>query len=326
MKRLIRMTASLVLLLSIASCGGPPPTLRATVVPMVVGAPVLSRPLEPDGMVQVYVPAGEFLMGWDGTGVQPDELPQHRVYLDAYWIDRTEVTNAMFGRFVAATAYATSAEKWDEGSDPAHEPSPRGANWRHPTGPDSDLAGLDDHPVVQVSWEDATAYCGWAGRRLPTEAEWEKAARGSDGRIFPWGNALPTGSQVNGADRRMRISPPDRFIGGDGRIDDGYARTAPVGSYPDGASPYGALDMAGNVSEWVYDWWDVAYYTHSPARNPTGPATAVINQLSVGPGASARDNRGGDFLHSGYELRTTLRWPYFAYESYTLGFRCARSP
>jgi serine/threonine-protein kinase len=324
MKRLIRMTASLVLMLSIASCGGPPPTLRATAVPMVVAAPVLSNPLEPDGMVQVYVPAGEFLVGWAGTGVQPDELPQHRVYLDAFWIDRTEVTNAMFRRFVAATGYTTTAEKRGFGTVHVDWMDRQGADWQHPTGPDSDLAGLDDHPVVQVSWEDATAYCTWAGRRLPTEAEWEKAARGTDGRIFPWGNTLPAGNQVNGADRRLRIGPTDGLVESDSRIDDGYAHTAPVGSYPDGASPYGALDMAGNVSEWVYDWWDITYYTHSPARNPTGPATGVTQSAYwSGP---VRDNRGGNFFRSGYDLRTTFRWPEGADAFYALGFRCARWP
>ena len=130
-----------------------------------------------------------------------DEKPQHKVTLDAFWIDRTEVTNAMFAKFVAATSYKTDGEKAGKGfvlnltSGQWEEMA--GADWQHPRGPGSDLAGLDQHPVVQVSWNDATAYCAWAGRRLPTEAEWEKAARGTDGRKFPWGNQNVAGDLLN---------------------------------------------------------------------------------------------------------------------------------
>jgi serine/threonine-protein kinase len=311
MELLIRNTVALAVVVSITACGAASPTLRATGVPMVTPVPVLSGSLEPDGMIQVYVPAGEFLMGWDGTGVDDAEMPQHRVYLDAFWIDRTEVTNAMFRRFVAATSYTTWAERSGIGAVGGHEIDQPGANWQHPTGPNSDLARRENHPVVQVSWEDAMAYCAWASRRLPTEAEWEKAARGTDGRVFPWGNDLPTADRANGADRR---------------IDDGYAETAPVGSYPAGASPYGVLDMAGNVTEWVSDWWDVSYYAHSPVRNPTGPTTGATMPGWDGP---THVTRGGSFIKfvgGVYSLRTTQRWPASGETYYAQGFRCARSP
>ena len=179
-----------------------------------------------DGMTLLYVPAGEFT-----TSRNNDQT----VYLDAFWIDQTEVTNAMFKKFVAAIGYKTEAEKQGSGStrDSGHT---KGANWQHPHGPSSNLNGLDNHPVVQVSWNDAKAYCDWAGRRLSTENEWEKAARGDDQRTYPWGDSTPDATRLN-------------F---NGNVGD----TTEVGKYPGGASPYGALDMAGNVYEWVDDLYD----------------------------------------------------------------------
>jgi len=178
-----------------------------------------------DGMVMVYVPAGEFLMGSsDADGqARDDEKPQHTVYLDAYWIDRTEVTNAQYRKCVEAGA-CREPECWS----------------------------VRDQPVVCVGWGDAQAYAAWVGGRLPTEAEWEKAARGMDGRIYPWGNGAPDCSRAN--------------------YSSCVGRPAVVGSYPAGASPYGALDMAGNVWEWVADWYEEGYYARSPDRNPQGPA------------------------------------------------------
>ncbi|MGF3501312.1 MAG: formylglycine-generating enzyme family protein, partial [Candidatus Bathyarchaeia archaeon] len=186
---------------------------------------------------------------------------------EAYWIDRTEVTVAQFRAFVGATGYETTAEA--EGWGYVYVASSgkwervRGADWEQPYGPGA-AAAEDDHPVVQVSWYDAAAYCAWAGGRLPSEAEWEKAARGTAGRIYPWGNTFD-GRKLNYCDANCVYSWRDTAV------DDGYASTAPVGSYPGGASPYGALDMAGNVWEWVADWYDRTYYASSPGSNPAGP-------------------------------------------------------
>ena len=209
-----------------------------------------SRKISPkDEMTMVYIPAGQFLMGsrpsdpdaWD------EEKPQHLVYLDAFWIDLTPISNAMFARFVAETSYQTDAER--EGKSFIFDPTENnysrqwvdGADWQHPYGPNSNLEGLSDHPVVQISWNDAQAYCKWAGRRLASEAEWEKAARGSDGRLYPWGNKKVAGNLLNFADCNLKVPWANQTI------NDRYQFTSPVGSYPDGASPYGILDMAGNV-------------------------------------------------------------------------------
>jgi formylglycine-generating enzyme required for sulfatase activity/predicted esterase len=228
-----------------------------------------------DGMVQLYVPAGRFIMGsGDSDALAFDvEKPRHKVYLDAYWIDKTEVTNAMFARFVAETGYLTLAEreKWGFTYNQFTKSfeRPEGAQWRHPRGPGSDIVGMEDYPVRQVAREDAFAYATWAGRRLPTEAEWEKAARGTDGRTYPWGDIPITGHLANYADRNLSVD------GMDNGADDGYAFAAPVGSYPAGASPYGALDMAGNVMERVLDRFAADYYSASPGRNPAGPGTGL---------------------------------------------------
>jgi len=269
-----------------------------------------------DGMGLVYVPAGEFTMGSAGSDgdADDDEKPQHKVYLDAYWIDRTEVTNAMFAQFVAAAGYKTDAEKAGKGY--VFNPTSKGweetagADWQHPRGPGSDLAGLDAHPVVQVSWNDAAAYCAWAGRRLPTEAEWEKAARGTDGRKFPWGNQTVAGDLLNFADRNLDVDWADK------NVDDGYQFTAPVGSYPKGASPYGALDMAGNVWEWAADWYDEKYYASSPVASPKGPDTGQYRVLRGGSwDYDQRFVRAASRNRNDPENRNDL-----------IGFRCARSP
>jgi serine/threonine-protein kinase len=233
-----------------------------------------------DGMVQVYVPAAEFLMGSaDGDAdAGSDEKPQHRVTLDAYWIDKTEVTNVMYATCVQAGACTV----------PSNSSSyTRSSYYGNPT--------YQSFPVIYVSWNDAQKYCAWAGRRLPTEAEWEKAARGADGRKYPWGNTWDA-AKFNS----WEAGPKD---------------TTAVGSYPAGASPFGALDMAGNVWEWVADWWG-AYYAGSPARNPTGPASGTYRVL-----------RGGAWYINLPLVRSALRSGNSpGYVSSIVGFRCSRSP
>ena len=247
--------ALVILLLASLACniGGTAPATESRQEPATAAPVIVSTPTEPptvgvfdigstitgdDGMILLYMPAGEFTMGSDDGG--NEEKPVHTVSLDAFWIDQTEVTNNMFASFIGATGYQTDAEKL--GLSYVYDGSKKwvstnGADWQHPTGPSSDVSGKEDHPVIHVSWNDAVAYCEWAGRRLPTEAEWEKAARGTDQSIYPWGNDAPNINLLNYA----------RTVG----------YTTIVGNYPDGVSPYGALDMAGNVSEWTADWYDV---------------------------------------------------------------------
>jgi formylglycine-generating enzyme required for sulfatase activity len=292
-----------------------------------VAPKVITRIAARDGMVQVYVPAGEFLMGSTREDINAiletcthcrrewfdDEQPQRKVYLDAYWIDQTEVTNTMFAKFVAATGYRTYAEKVGAGivlrMGTKEFRMTKGADWRHPRGPHTSIEGLENHPVVQINQNDAKAYCAWAERRLPTEAEWEKAARGTDGRIYPWGNEPPTGELLNFADRNLNGN------GSDNTQDDGYEFTAPVGSYPKGASPYGALDMAGNAVERIAGYYDATYYAKSPKRNPTGPVTGTRYMI-----------RGGSWSRMARFVRSADRYPYFELNrSSGMGFRCASS-
>jgi formylglycine-generating enzyme required for sulfatase activity len=244
-----------------------------------------------DGMVEVYVPAGEFEMGsLDGD---PHERPVHTVYLDAYWIDRTEITTAQYEICVLANA---CTPPYDNSS------SIRSSYYGDPD--------YGEYPVISVNWNQSKAYCEWAGGRLPTEAEWEKAARGTDGRTYPWGNEFDR-SLLNFCDSNCEYDWADKTY------NDGYADTAPVGSFPGGASPYGALDMAGNVEEWVTDWYGVYYYGSSPTRNPTGPPA----------GAWYRVVRGGSWASSDYYLGSAKRNRYLPEISWNmLGFRCARLP
>ena len=255
-----------------------------------------------DGMRMTFIEAGEFSLGAGQTeqGADSDEKPHHAVFLDAFWIDTSEVTNAMFRAFVQATAYQTQAEKSGSGyvyQAPKWVTMP-GADWQHPQGPQSSLAGLDNHPVVQVAWSDALAYCRWAGGGLPTEAQWEKAARGGLLEVsYPWGASAPVCARQtpNGAN----------FSGCAGR-------TQPVGSY--WVNEYGLYDMAGNVWEWVLDWYDSHYYSSSIYDNPQGPGTG-----------SERTARGGSWISEASDLRAANRnkiSPTYSLED--LGFRCTR--
>lgn len=244
----------------------------------------------PPGMV--LIPAGTFRMGSDDGLAH--ERPVHTVRLEAFYLDAHEVTNAEFQTFVDATGYVTEAEQWGwsiaflpERIGGVRAPGAEwwlkvdGADWRRPNGPGSSIAGKEHHPVVQVSWTDAQAYCEWAGKRLPTEAEWEYAARGgTEGAPFVWGAEFaPNG-------RAMANTWQGNFPAA-GPVTDGFAETAPVGRYaPNG---YGLYDMAGNVWEWVADWYDPAYYAHSPAENPSGPARGV-NKVMRGGSWMCADN------------------------------------
>jgi formylglycine-generating enzyme required for sulfatase activity/CHAT domain-containing protein/Flp pilus assembly protein TadD len=222
-----------------------------------------------DGAQYVFVPAGPFDMGLDEGRF--DEKPRHEVELDAFWIMQTEVTNEQYEKCVIA----------DVCSPPFHP------DW----GSDEFWATYDRHPVTHVTWEQATTYAQWAGGRLPTEAEWEKAARGIDGRRYPWGNTVPKVQRLN--------------------FNNDVGDTQPVGSYPDGAGPYGTLDMAGNVWEWVADWYAEDYYATSPRANPTGPAEG-----------ERRIRRGGSFRDALYNVGATYRdWAAMTDQNDAVGFR-----
>jgi formylglycine-generating enzyme required for sulfatase activity len=251
----------------------------------------------PQGML--YIPGGPFTMG-SSTGENSDAAPAHRVCVNGFYIDRFEVTNAQFEQFVDAAGYVTEAERTATSSD-----SP---TWRHPFGAESDAQQIPEHPVICVSWNDAQAYARWANKRLPSEAEWEKAARGKDGRLFPWGNTSPgSGANVNVADTSAS------FKWGANSFNDGYRTTAPVGSFPAGESAYGVEDMAGNVWEWCSDWWDSAYYKKAPADNPVGPEIGEHKVI-----------RGGSWFYHLDGAQATHRM-YFRPDgnSTAIGFRCA---
>jgi formylglycine-generating enzyme required for sulfatase activity len=279
----------------------------------------------PDTLVDV--PAGTFRMGDESVWAYPGdgEGPVHDVTLDAFRIDRFAVTNDAFTRFVDATGWVTDAERcgWSfvfGGLLPDDFPDTRGvvgaewwrqvfgAQWRHPEGPQSDLDGRDDHPVVHVSWRDASAYCRWTGTRLPTEAEWERAARGGRvGTAFPWGDDLEPGGQ-----HRMNVfqgSFPDRDTGADG-----FVGTAPVDAFP--PSDLALHNVTGNVWEWCADWFGVDAYVHHDARDPRGPRAG-----------EQRVQRGGSYLcHLSYCRRYRVSARYGSQpESSTgnAGFRVA---
>jgi formylglycine-generating enzyme required for sulfatase activity len=261
----------------------------------------------------VWIPGGAFWMGADDPSMS-DARPVHQVILDSFWMDRTEVTNRQFAEFVAATGYITVAERIPDAKDfpgappenlvpgslvftpPAGEVSfddpliwwryVPGANWRHPEGPATTIAGKDQFPVVQVCWDDAMAYARWAGKQLPTEAQWEVAARGGKARTrYVWGDELRPGGtwQANVWQGHF----PDR-----NSAEDGFVRTAPVASFP--ANGYGLFDMAGNVWEWCADWYRPGY-TVTETRDPQGPASSYDPNE---PGVAKRVQRGGSFLCS----------------------------
>lgn len=297
-----------------------------------------------EGMV--WVPAGKFWMGTDEVEDFPDARPRHEVGLDGFWMDRTEVTNAQFARFVQATGYVTVAERQPDPKEfpqvPLDElkpfslvftPPPKGvevrsvqdwwkavpgARWRHPEGPGSNLVGREHHPVVHVCWHDAAAYAQWTGKRLPTEAEWEYAARGGlDRKAFCWGDELLPGGKWQ-ANIWQGPFPYENTQS------DGFDRTAPVASFP--PNGYGLYDMAGNVWEWCADWYLPNYYTLSRRRNPLGP---TISYDPNEPGLPKRVQRGGSFLCSDgfcsrYRPAGRGKGEVNSAASH-IGFRCVRS-
>ncbi len=263
--------------------------------------PSSSAPTGSYGDPMIAIDGGPFHMGAVGTASYDEdgEDPIHVVELSPYELGSYTVTNAAFGAFVAATGHVTDAERfgWSfvfAGELPDDFELTRGvvqapwwrqvygADWRHPEGPQSDVAGRDDHPVVHVSWQDAVAYCSWSGTRLPTEAEWERAARGGlKGKVFPWGDDLEPDGQ-----HRMNVFQ-GRFPT-DNTVADGWRATAPVDSYP--PNGFGLFNMTGNVWEWCADWYSPSYYRRSPRRDPTGPASGT-----------SRVMRGGSYLcHESY--------------------------
>lgn len=261
----------------------------------------------------VLVPAGEFTMGAPADqGGLPDEQPMRLVYVSAFWIDRYEVTNAAYLAFVEATHYEAPANA-----------APRLNLWEQ----NRPIQGIEQHPVVNVSWLDAVAFCRWAKKRLPTEAEWEKAARGTDRRTYPWGNEW-TIDQANSASywagKTVEFANSAEWeafwIKGQGAEISkakglkGEILTLPVGSFPAGASPYGALDMAGNAAEWVQDWYNPNYFRSAPLTNPPGPDRGAIKAM-----------RGGSWLKPAISLRTSDRdWGTMDSHPSGTGFRCAR--
>jgi formylglycine-generating enzyme len=299
----------------------------------------------------VWIPGGEYTMGCDDSQMK-DAQPPVRVSVDGFWMDRTEVTNAEFDRFVRATGYVTVAEKKPDPKDfPGAPPENlvagsvcfrapkgpvpldnhyvwweyvRGANWRHPEGPKSDLRGRMKHPVVHVAWQDAVAYATWAGKRLPTEAEWEFAARGGhEGKKYIWGSdeMKPGG---HWAANIWQGHFPDANT-----VEDGYRATAPVASFP--AEGFGLYDMAGNVWEWCADWYRADAYAQLAGRgvvhNPQGPADSYD---PAEPNQKKRVNRGGSFLCSDeycsrYVLGSRGKGEADSGCS-NLGFRCVKDP
>ena len=304
----------------------------------------------------VLIKGGTFMMGGDNLQAGADEYPKHKVQVSGFWMDATEVTNAQFQKFVEATHYITTAEKkpdWDEMKQtlPPGTPKPpdsmlvaaslvfhqtsgpvdlrdysqwwswvKGADWKHPEGPNSNIKGKENYPVVQVSWYDAMAYCKWMGKRLPTEAEWEYAARGGlQNNIYPWGNEpINEGKpKANSWGGKFPYYNDDK---------DGFVGLAPVKSFP--ANGYSLYDMAGNVWEWCSDWYDPNYYQsfgNSVAVNPQGPAKSYD---PMDPYTPKRSLRGGSFLCndaycSGYRVARRMKSSPDTGLEHT-GFRCVK--
>jgi formylglycine-generating enzyme required for sulfatase activity len=230
--------------------------------------------LRPGDAPMTLVPAGEFTMG---STMGDDEKPVHRVYLSAFYMDKYAVTVGLYAKYLEVTDMVAPPE-WDIMNQPQHQ----------------------NRPVVNINWSEAATYCKWAGKRLPTEAEWEKAARGTDGRLYPWGNEAPTRLHANFGKKDWA----------------NHMALVPVGMFELGKSPYGIYDMAGNVWEWVNDWYDHDYYKKSPTKNPQGPTTGKSKVV-----------RGGNWLYLQESLRSSFRFNADpSGRQFGYGFRCAKTP
>ncbi len=315
------------------------PTSRALILNAAVKTDSTANAADHNGMV--LIKGGTYQMGTINDF--PDAKPLHTVKVNAFWMDEHEVTNAQFAAFLKATGYITVAEKKLNPADypgvPADKLVPgsavfsppnhavplddqlqwwayvNGANWRHPQGPGSTIAGKDNYPVVQISFTDAVAYAKWAGKRLPTEAEWEFAARSVTGNhVFYWGDELKPGGKWLANIFQGKF--PYKNTG-----DDGFTGTAPVKSFQ--PNIYGLYDMEGNVWEWCSDWYRPDYYSHSPVDNPKGPADSYDPEE---PGAQKHVQRGGSFLCSDEYCKRYKAGSRGAGETNSagnnLGFRC----
>lgn len=317
--------------------------------------PIAAGKVSHEGMV--WIPAGAFTMGAEDQEGRADEYPAHRVKVSGFWMDRHEVTNAQFRRFVEATGYVTTAERkpdWNEMKKqlPAGTPKPpdsvlvagalvfeppsyavpldnparwwkwvRGASWRHPRGPGSSIRGKDNFPVVEVSWEDANAYARWAGKRLPTEAEWEYAARGGQaGKKYPWGNQDPEQGKPKANTWQGHFPNQNTDW-------DGHEELAPVMSYaPNG---YKLYDMAGNVWEWCSDWYGADYYRSLAGKTTVDPQGPARSYDPMQPTIPVRVIRGGSFMCNpsyckGYRVTSRMMSSEDSGLE-NLGFRCVSS-
>lgn len=243
-------------------------------LPTFADNPVVERDIVP----MVKIPAGSFIRGSSEGAGREDEMPRTKIFLDAFSIDKYEVTNSRYLAFIAATGHKEPFNVYAEISL-------------------FKVTGIENLPVVQVTWHDASDYCQWVGKRLPTEAEWEKAARGTDGRIYPWGNEEPTPLHANYNREWMEKDT-----------------LKPAGTQTKGASAYGVHDMAGNAREWVQDWYDKDYYHQAPKQNPKGPDKSLLKVI-----------RGGGWRSFDSDIRTAARGKGgFALKTHGTGFRCAR--
>ena len=247
---------------------GTPPAVAAAEEPMI----------EKDPVEMVIIPAGPFIRGSAPGEGRLDEQPRRKIYLNAFAIDKYEVSNAHYMKFLDETLHKAPLNVFAE----------------RPLNKEEGIANL---PVVQVTWHDAVDYCFWAGKRLPTEAEWEKAARGTEGRLFPWGDQPPTPQRANYE-----------------KDWDGKKTFVEVTALPEGQSAFGLFNLSGNIREWVQDWYDAEYYSLAPEKNPKGPETGILKVI-----------RGGSWRSFDTDLRAASRGKGgFALKTHGIGFRCAR--